>query len=262
MHHKLLSTMRTLTIFPAILMCAAISRAQDEPVTSGKAVYDEVIKLEIKLEGDASQFADMLPKERKSVKVLYFSPGESLYVKGEAEEENIDQVVESGQAMVQIRMAEPDNKLYTDLDKKTQIEQKEFMTRVFLIEGEVPEQAWKLTGQQKMILGYPCQEATLDTDDQHVSAWFTPAIPVPAGPGEYRNLPGLVLSVDVDQGKRVITARSVEAADPSSLDLAKPKKGKKLTQEEFDAIVAEKLEEMGGEHGEGGNVQMMIRIEQ
>ena len=136
------------------------------------------------------------------------------------------------------------------------------MTRIFLIEGQVPVHAWKLTGQQKMILDYPCQEATLEVDEKSISAWFTPAIPVSAGPANYGNLPGLILSVDIDEGQRVITARSVESMEPTSENLKKPKKGKKVSQEEYEAIVAEKMEEMGGEQGEGGNVHMMIRIEQ
>ena len=254
--------MRTLLVIIAALLCAVVTEAQDNSMTSGKVIYDEVMKLEIQLEGDASQFAHMLPKERKTVKVLYFNPGESLYEKGDSEDESIDQVVESGEAMVQIKMTEPDNKLYTDLSKKLQVEQKEFMTRIFLIEGEVPEHSWKMTGQQKMILDYPCQQASLEVDDKKISAWFTQAIPVPAGPAGYGDLPGLILSVDIDKGQRVITARSVESMEPASGDLQKPKKGKKVSQEEYEAIVAEKMEEMGGEHGEGGNVHMMIRIEQ
>ncbi len=246
----------------AFFLCAAITEAQDNTMTGGKVIYDEVMKLDIKIDGDASQFAHMLPKERKSVKVLFFNPEESLYEKGGEEDESIDKVVESGEAMVQIKMTEPDNKLYTNLDKKSKIEQKEFMTRIFLIEGGIPEHSWKLTGQQKMILDYPCQEATLETDDKHVSAWFTPAIPVPAGPAEYGSLPGLILAVDIDEGQRVITARSVESIEPTAENLRKPKKGKKVSQEEYEAIVAEKMEEMGGEQGEGGNVHMMIRIEQ
>jgi len=254
--------MRTLLIIVATIFCASITEAQNNSMTSGKVIYDEVMKLEIKIDGDASQFAHMLPKERKSVKVLFFNPEECLYEKGGEEDESIDEVVESGDAMIKIKMTEPDNKLYTNLDKKVQIEQKEFMTRIFLIEGQVPEHSWKMTGQQKMILDFPCQEASLEMDSTRISAWFTPAIPVPAGPGEYGSLPGLILAVDIDEGKRVITARTVESLEPTSENLQKPKKGKKVTQEEYEAIVAEKMEEMGQEQGEGGNVHMMIRIEQ
>ena len=43
-----------------------------ENIKSGKIFYDEKIKLDIKLEGDAAQYAEMLPKERKSVKDIVF----------------------------------------------------------------------------------------------------------------------------------------------------------------------------------------------
>lgn len=102
----------------------------------------------------------------------------------------------------------------------------------------------------------------MDKDEQSVSAWFTPAIPVPAGPGHYGNLPGLVLALDVNEGERVITARSVESMELSADQLKKPRKGKKVSAEEYEAIVAEKMEEMGNDPGAApGGHQMMIRVE-
>ena len=226
--------------------------------TSGKVKYEQVVKLEIKLEGDAAQFADMLPKERRSNKVLYFSPEASLYENGEkAEDQNMS--MNSGGGNVMIRMEEPENKIYTDLKNKKQLEQREFMTRVFLIDGDVNQQ-WKLTGNQKMILDFPCQEATLEKDSIKIAAWFTPVIPVSAGPASYGGLPGLILAVDSDNGKNTITATSVDFSAVKSDNLEKPGKGKKVTREEFDRIVAEKMKEMGAE-GQGGGTHMMIRIQ-
>ena len=161
-----------------ILILLIFSFVQAQENTSGTVKYEQVVKLEIKLEGDAAQFADMLPKERKSNKVLYFSPGATLYENGEkTDDQNMS--MHSGGGNVMIRMEEPENKIYTDLRNKKQLEQREFMTRVFLIEGNIDQQ-WKITGKQKMILDFPCQEATMVKDSIPVSVWFTPAIPVPA----------------------------------------------------------------------------------
>ena len=135
------------------------------------------------------------------------------------------------------------------------------MTRMFLIEGTV-ENKWKFTGNQKMILDYPCQEAELEGAENKTVVWFTPAIPVQSGPANYIGLPGLVLAVDVNDGKNVITATSVELASVDKSLLEKPSKGKKTTREEFDKIVDEKMKEMGAESGSGGSGTIMIKIKQ
>jgi GLPGLI family protein len=133
---------------------------------------------------------------------------------------------------------------------------------MFLIEGSMETSPWKLTGNEKAILGYTCQEAVMEKDSIKTVAWFTPAIPVAAGPANYNNLPGLVLEVNYNDGKRVITAVSVdEKVDVANL--VKPKEGKKVTKEEFQKIMDEKMKEMGIERGEGGHAEgatMMIRI--
>lgn len=249
--------MKKALLFVIIVLNTVIVQAQEN--TSGTVKYEQVVKLEIKLEGDAAQFADMLPKERKNNKILYFNPVASLYENGEkAEDQNMS--MSSGGGNVMIRMEEPENKIYTDLKNKKQLEQREFMTRVFLIEGEVNQQ-WKLTGTQKMILDFPCQEAIMEKDSSKIVVWFTPVIPVSAGPSSYGGLPGLILSVDTDDGKNVITVTSVDFSPIPDDKIEKPRKGKKVTREEFDQIVEEKMKEMGAEGGKGGT-RMMIRIKQ
>lgn len=228
---------------------------------TGSVIYEQINKLNIKLEGEAAELAHALPSESRSEKILRFDENESLYenhVAGDLEE-NLE--TEQGGA-VTIKMEEPDNKVYTDLDQKKQIQQKEFMSRFFIIESELEKGRWKLTGEQKMILDYPCQEAICEKDGEVARAWFTPVIAVPSGPEDYVDLPGLVLAVDVNQGEHVINATSVNLEKIDKHLLKKPAKGKKVSSEEFRAIVKEKMEEMGleGEDGNGNGTAVMIRI--
>lgn len=232
--------------------------AQQQNELSGNVVYEDVMKLEINLEGEAAQYSDMLPKERRSSKILIFNPSASLYENHK--EDASDPVAISGAGMhMEFKMAEPDNKIFYDLDGNEQIEQREFMTRQFLIKGEIDPAAWKLTGNEKTIMDYPCQEAIKEENGKQIKAWFTPAIPVSSGPADYVGLPGLVLNVDIDNGKRIIAAQEIKLGPVDKKLLKKPKKGKKVSREEFDAIVAEKMKEMGAE-GEGGQGTMMIHI--
>jgi GLPGLI family protein len=253
-----------ITISIGVMACSMLS-AQNDPATavrSGKIVYEEVAKIEIHLDGDAAALAASLPKERKSEKLLVFNEQACLYTNQKKEEAAEDHMAESGGMMVMVRMQEPDNKMYTDFEAMKQIEQREFMTRMFLIEKELGVSDWKLTGNEKEILGYPCREASRNVNDSTpVVAWFTPSIPIPSGPGEYLNLPGLVLAVDIDNGRRTLTAKSIEPMEVDHKMLAKPREGKKTTDAEFKKIVEEKMKEMGGPAGGGSGTHMMIRIE-
>ena len=239
-----------------LLLGSFLSYSQEN--TSGTIVYEQVVKIEIKMDGDAAQFANMMPKERKSEKVLLFNNLQSLYENKKASDQE-DVSMNSGGANVMIKMVEPENKVFTDLPAKKQIEMREFMTRIFLIDREQNYQ-WKITGNQKMIHELPCQEATTLDDEKKVVAWFCPAIPVSAGPGKYGGLPGLILCVELDEGKNITTVKTIDFTPVADSKIVKPEKGKKVTNEEFNKIVEEKVKEMGGQSGSGGT-SIMIRIQ-
>jgi len=245
-------------MFSALLMGQHSSQGF---LLSGSVIYEQIDQLNIQLEGDAAQMADLLPRERKSEKILHFTEESSLYENHQTEDLEKTMDVHGGGEMM-IKMAEPDNKMYIDLKAGLQIEQKEFMSRMFLIQSERATGNWKLTGKQKVILDYPCQEAITRDEEREVVAWFTPSIAVPAGPGRYGNLPGLVLEVDIDEGAHILVAKSIELKELEKGLLKKPTKGKEVTEEEYQAIVEEKLKEMGVEHGgsAGGDHTVVVRI--
>ncbi|MBK9358130.1 MAG: GLPGLI family protein [Bacteroidales bacterium] len=242
--------MKKTLIFPGALALAFAASAQ-----SGTVVYNETMKLEIHIDGMDAGMAEMLPKERKSVKMLHFTPDASIYVNGKQnEDQEVAEEMAGGGTMV-IRMDEADEQLYYDIKNQKITEQRDFMSRLFLIESAVDSLSWKLTGNRRDILGYPCIEATYQKDTVRTVAWFTPAIPVSTGPGKYHGLPGIILEVNVDDGKRIISAASVTDGDVAAL-LVRPKKGRKVSGEEFNKIVEEKTGEMEGE----GGATIMIKI--
>jgi GLPGLI family protein len=239
----------------ATVLCSIIFLIGHGQNNEGVVTYKETIQMNIKLEGDAAQFASMIPKEQTATKTLHFSPDASIYTMPE-EKENTDPVqAEEGGAMVMVKMAQPDDKFYADLKHHQTIEQRDFMSRIFLIEKEMDPGTWKMTGEQKNILGYGCQQAIRTKDSTTIIAWFTPEIPVSAGPEHFLGLPGLILGIDIDNGQHTIEATSVELTKIDPALLQKPIKGKKVTQEKFDAIVAQKqkeLEEQYNVSGAGG----------
>jgi GLPGLI family protein len=123
-------------------------------------------------------------------------------------------------------------------------ETRDFMTRKFLLTGTRPAFQWKLTGEQSEFLDYNVQKATVVQGSSTIEAWFTPEIPVPAGPGLFGGLPGMILSVSVDDGQTIYSATEIKL-DPVDPELIKaPEDGDKVSPEEYEEIVAEKLEEI------------------
>lgn len=243
-----------------LLLCVILlpltGKSQDlsgKVITSGKIIYQEKVKLEIKLEGDAAQFGDKLPKEQVSGKVLYFNPDYSLYQAGASKNE--DDALEQQSGVMKIRMVTggQSDKTFCDFKNNRKTEQKDFMTRLFLVEDDLLPGDWKITGNYSTILGYNCQEALSQDTARAVRAWFTSAIPVSSGPAGYGGLPGMILQMDLNNGKRVITASSIDNPLTDTNILMKPKEGKKVTSAEFKKIVDDKMKEMGAEHGEGMN---------
>ena len=116
------------------------------------------------------------------------------------------------------------------------------MTRFFLIESKSETIAWKMTGEMKKVLDYVCMGAEIKEGDDTIIAWFSSEIPVSAGPATYHGLPGLILGVEKN-GEMVTLAASIDFSEPNKAALATPKEGKKMSQKEFDKVVAEKQEE-------------------
>ena len=115
---------------------------------------------------------------------------------------------------------------------------------------------FKSAKEQKQILDFVCQKAIYTKDTMVVEAWFTPQIPIANGPDLHGQLPGMILMVSMENGKRTITATEVKFEKIDSILLEKPTKGKKISQAEFKKIQEEKMKEMGG-----GNGRTVIRIE-
>lgn len=247
-------------------MLSVVVWSQETPsptIKSGRIYYEEKVKLDIKLEGgDAAQYTAMLPKERKSEKILSFTEDATLFEAGKDIAEDMTSQDQDEGVHVKMVMS-GDNKIFTDLKNQKITEQREFMNRIFLVEQEMPAADWKITGNQKVILGYLCIEATKqDTAGVKTVVWFAPSFEVKGGPAGFSNLPGMVLEADVKDGSHTFLAKSVVPVDPRDLKIKKPGEGKKVTDAEYHKIVSEKMKEMGveeGNGGEGAHVRIIIK---
>ena len=90
-----------------------------------------------------------------------------------------------------------------------------------------------------------------------VTAWYTPDIPINQGPENYWGLPGLIL--EVSDGKTVILCSKIVINPKEKKEIKAPKKGKLVTQSEYDKIVADKMEEWREMGRQGGGSFRMGR---
>ena len=228
--------------------------------TEGTVAYTETVQFKIEIPEEQKEMMKNMPTSQSFTKALVFNENESLYKDPDmAENEDMEMSSESEGMSFKMVMKQPENIFYTDLESGKTINSREFFGRNFLINGDLKNPGWKLNSEQKKMLGYVCQKATMKRDSQTVEAWFAPQIPVPAGPAGYGQLPGLILEVSIDNGDRTITATNVDLTSPPKGAIEKPTKGKEVTQEEFDKIEAEKMKEMGEEMGGNGGMRVIIR---
>lgn len=231
--------MTRLSLCLALGLSSFYGFSQDS-ITTGYIQFKEVIDL-----------SDM-PFRRRGADVpeqhiqhwdLYFTPNES-YCEFRPEDE--DDGFSTNGGNVRFFRWEPKDVYYCDFNANTSIQYTEFMQKPFLISDSLNMDGWKLTGKQGIVQGYPCIEAkSLVLDSVEVLAWFTPRIRVKTGPQEFTGLPGAVLFAEYDKGKRVISAeiiqmgRLIKEEDKPEI----PERGEEVTREEYQRIVAEKLEE-------------------
>ena len=156
-----------------------------------------------------------------------------------------------------------DDLVFCDFAEAKKVESRELFDKKFIITDSIRRGTWKLTDETKTILGLACRKATSQrigkrmmmqmengkmerkevADTSTIIAWFTMAIPVPAGPEMQGQLPGLILEMETNGGRTVYTA--LEISDKPDLNAIKPpSKGKKVTTEQFNKERDKMFEEM------------------
>ena len=225
---------------------------------AGTVVYQETVKFDIELPPQMQRFADRLDDTRDAAIVLIFNETSSLSQPApEQPREEVAAPNDRRNRRFRVFGERENNATFVDFANEVAIQRREFLDRIFLVEG-APKPTWKLTTDMSEFLGYQCHRATAMVNDTTlVEAWFTPEIPVPAGPDDYYGLPGLILVLTTDGGNRSYVASdvSLRPVDPSII--VAPTEGKRVTREEYDRIVEEKRKEMQTQRG--GNRMMEIR---
>jgi GLPGLI family protein len=234
----------------------------------GVATYKTQRKMDIQIdstkmdEGMRSHMMAMLKKQFEKEYELKFTAAESLY----KEVEKLDAPTQ-GMSFVQMEVVTSGGAgdiLYKNLKENRFTSQNEILSKQFLIKDPIEERDWKLTNETKNIGEYTCFKATFTRmativnsvrtgddetaepeereEEQTVTAWYTPQIPLAHGPSRYGGLPGLIL--EVSDGQETILCSKIILNPKNGVSIAEPKEGKIVSEAEFDEIMMKKMKEM------------------
>lgn len=104
----------------------------------------------------------------------------------------------------------------------------------YLVEEPLENIEWTLVEDSaKNVLGYACVMATADYHGRKWTAWFTPEIPVQAGPWKLAGLPGLILEADADNGFYSFVATGIQNTDRLIIPVYLGDRYEKISRKDF-----------------------------
>ena len=252
------------------LALVALCRLQAQQ-QQGRILYERTMQLQIRMSGMDDGPERHIPQSRTDKMEVIFGKNQSLR-KPVIEEAPEPSNFEGGGIVIRTFGGGAEDISYFNYDEKRMVDQREFGGKKYLIIDSIRPLQWKMTGETKTILGFPCQSAkaqrismrmsaTMENgevkrtevpDTANIVAWFTSAIAVPTGPEYQGQLPGAILEINVNDGRTVYKA--VEISPKADLaSIREPKSGKKVTAKEFSDEQQKMMQEM--QRNNGGRVQ-------
>ena len=234
-----------------IMLCSCIiTNAQN---TSGTILYTQKVNIHMNLPIEMEGMKDRIPEFRESNHKLTFADSKVMYEGVKNEKNEAERAKKGGKRGRRgMRGGRSQGKRFVDLSTNSVVATRDLMGKKFLVTGTPEKYKWKMTGKSKQVGSYLCQEATWQDSTTQIIAWFTPMIPVQAGPDDYTGLPGVILHMNINDGETEITATDVQLGEVDSNILLAPTEGEEVSQEEWTKIREEKMNEMKKEYGGKG----------
>lgn len=161
-------------------------------------------------------------------------------------EETLDIKDELKYSLAKAILVDGYNEYYVNNSNNDITIKKEFLGNFFIIDSKLKPFDWKITKETKKIKNFTCFKATRiikeviyntkEEVDVTITAWFCPEINYSFGPVGNYGLPGLIL--ELNKGRIVYYVNNIQFND-TDLIVEKPKKGKKISNVEFDNMVKE-----------------------
>lgn len=136
----------------------------------------------------------------------------------------------------------PLRKSYLNLETRERSYEVDYLGQ-YIIKDSIDVVEWKVSRERGTHLGYETRKATYKSDDLEYEAWFVPALPLKFGPNGYGELPGLIVKFthyfNYNNARHQRTFIADKISIEPELKLAKPIKGKIISQKQFNKLVEE-----------------------
>jgi GLPGLI family protein len=254
-----------------VLLSIGTANAQQK---EGKVIYQRTTQMQMRIAGHTGSENETI-RTRTDRFEMSFANGQMIWkqMEDEIQDENFSG---SGGVMIRSFGGGVDDVTFCDFDKARKVELRELFDKKFVIADSIRRGNWKLSDETKTILDHLCRKATsqrigkrmsmsMDNgkmerkeidDTTTIVAWFTTDIPVSAGPEVQGQLPGLILSLETNNGRTVYTALEI-SPKPDLASIKEPTRGKKVTPDEFAKERNKMMEEMQ-KNNQGGNFQIRM----
>lgn len=254
------------TLFPLIAIVACqVAVAQ---MKEGKVVYEMTQQLNFQVRGGGGGEMPDLPKTFTRQYELLFSNNQSLWQPLPDMNQEANQMAGPsggpGGPMVNIvRIGGADAVTYHNFETGKRVSERELSAKNYLVEEPISKLSWKLTEESKTILGRRAVKATADRisqrtlismengetsrklvpDTSKIVAWIATDIPVPAGPDFQGQLPGLILELDINNGRTLFKALEV-SPKVNVASIKAPSRGKKISADDYAKEQSKMMDEM------------------
>ncbi len=206
-------------------------------IQSGKIEYKLVIGYDEKLSNDAI-LKPYLEKAQEGAKQISFF----LSFNKEASFFEMNDFVKDENTEFAKAFSVATNSYYTLANSEKKIKQVDNHFGQFIVNYNEKTE-WKLENETKYIGEHLCYKASSEqivinskgTFKHPITAWYCPNIPFSFGPKGYTALPGLIL--ELQERNLIYGAFKIDLKKENDI-IAEPKKGKVLTEEEYNKIIS------------------------
>lgn len=230
-----------------ILFLSIFSKSIFGQTTTGTIVYTQIdtfgVSYDVKLYFGEQRSVYVYNRGAKIKHRVIMSTGEELDMKNL---ERFSQQIKQG--MINIYYVDEEGEvIYKDWAGDSMVirDINEF-DPLLVSESKIPTINWSILTQTKQIGKFTCQKATTRFRGRNYEAWFSPEIPVSAGPWKLHGLPGLILEANDDEKKFQYKFQSIEIPLVDKMALSKiPKSGLRVPlRDYYDVSLKSKAEHL------------------
>jgi GLPGLI family protein len=268
-----------------VLVCfSLLAQAQ---MKEGKITYERTIQMQFRggnqMRGNAPPMppggggnnprGNNMPRERKDKFELSFANNQSLWESVPNMDEAENDLGGGGEGGMRVMrfMGGGDENVYYNYTTGKRIDKRELNQKNYIVEDSLKKINWKLTGETKTILGHKVQKAKAEKvgtrfimamengamkrqevpDTLVMNAWFATDIPVAGGPEYGGQLPGMILELNMNNGRTVYQAIEISPKVNAS-SIKEPKGGKHISGVDYNKEQERVMEEMRRNMPAGG----------